>query len=278
MTVAIVITIYDGVILASDSATTMSRWDEAGATKFVNVYNNAEKVFRLSSAMPVGAVTYGLGNIGPISAGTLFKEVRKRIDGRSRDHQHWTLDPKDYSVKQIADRVVDLIYDEHYGPLVTQGQPDFMLGCKVAGYSAESLQPEVWGIEFRGPVRPQPELVRAGGQCGISCDGEPEAISRLVFGYSQHTVEVLQAVGVAEPVIAQFIALAAETFKTRLIEPPMPIADAADLAEFLVSLSSQFARFRPGNATVGGQPQIATITAEEGFKWKTARRSSARQR
>jgi len=267
MTVAIVITIYDGIVLASDSATTMSRWDATGDAAFRNVYNNAEKVFQLSSLVPVGIVTYGLGNIGPISVATLFKEIRKRIDGRSRDHQDWSLDPSHYTVRQIAERVVDLIFDEHYRPMVSEGQPGFSFGCKVAGYSAEALQPEVWGIEFRGAQRPLPELVRAGGQCGISCDGEPEAISRLVFGYSQHTVAVLKRAGVADDAIARFIALAGETFKAHLIEPPMPIADAADLAAFLVSLSCQFARFQPGNATVGGQAQIATITGEDGFKW-----------
>jgi hypothetical protein len=201
MTVAVVITIYDGVILASDSASTMSRWDPAGGAQFVNIYNNAEKVFRLSSTVPVGAVTYGLGNIGGISIGTLLKEVRKRIDGRSRDHQHWQVDGHEDAVRRIAERVIDLIYDEHYLPILSQGQPAFSLGCKIAGYAADSLQPEVWGIDFSGPTRPQPELVRAGDHCGISCDGEPEAISRLMFGYSPHTLVVLRQIGVSDPVL-----------------------------------------------------------------------------
>lgn len=267
MTVAIVITIYDGVILASDSATTMSHWDSSGESSFINVYNKAEKVFRLSSSLPVGAVAYGLGNIGPISIGALFKEVRKRLDGRSRDHQGWALDPDNYTIKQIAERVIELIFDEHYAPLLKQGKPAFGFGCKVAGYSAETLQSEVWSIDFHGPHRPRPELVRACGQYGVSCDGEPEAISRLVFGYSQQTVAVLKSVGVAEPVIKRFIAAAADTFRARLVEPPMPLADAAELAEFLVSLSCQFARFQPGAPSVGGAPQIAAINAADGFKW-----------
>lgn len=267
MTVAIVITIYDGVVLASDSATTMSHWDASGETSFLNVYNTAEKVFPVSSTLPVGTVTYGLGNIGPISVGTLFKEVRKRLDGRSRDHQDWALDARDYSVKQVAERVIDLIYDEHYRPILKQGKPAFGFGCKVAGYSAEALVPEVWSVDFRGAARPQPERIRDSGQCGISCDGEPEAISRLVFGYSQQTMAVLKAAGVAEPEIERFVAMAADTFRARLVEPPMPLADAAELAAFLVSLSCQFARFQPGNPTVGGAPQIATISAEGGFRW-----------
>lgn len=268
MTVAIVISIYDGVILASDSATTMSHWDPSGESSFINVYNRAEKVFRLSSTLPVGAVAYGLGNIGPISIGALFKEVRKRLDGRSRDHQGWALDPGHYAIKQIAERVIEAIFDEHYAPLLKQGKPAFGFGCKVAGYSAEALRSEVWSVDFHGPVRPRPELTPTCRQHGVfSCDGEPEAISRLVFGYSQQTVAVLRSVGVAEPVIERFIAAAADTFRARLVEPPMPLADAAELAEFLVSLSCQFARFQPGAPSVGGAPQIAAINAADGFKW-----------
>lgn len=270
MTIAIVISIYEGVVLASDSATTISRWDGATETSFRNTYNNAEKVFQLSSAAPIGVVTYGLGNIGPVSVGTLFKEVRKRLDGRSRDHPDWKLDPDRYSMRQVADRVVDLIFDEHYQPIVARGGPAYGFGCKIAGCSAESLLPEVWGIDFRGMERPSPSLTRAAGQCGISCDGEPEAISRLVFGYSGNTVDVLKAVGVSEPLIERFVAAAAETFRARLVEPPMPMADAVDLAEFLVTLSSRFARFQPGVPTVGGASQIASVVAEEGFKWVRA--------
>ncbi len=47
----------------------------------------------------------------------------------------------------------------------------------------------------------------------------------------------------------------------------MPIQDAIDLAEFLVSATIQFVRFTPGEPTVGGPIEIATITKHEGFKW-----------
>jgi hypothetical protein len=267
MTVAVVIAIYDGVVLASDSAATMSHRDPSGKTSYVNTYNKAEKVFRLSSSLPVGAVAYGLGNIGAVSIGSLFKEVAKRLDGASPLHQGWAADADDYTVERIAERVIEVIFDEHYAPLLARGEPAFGFGCKIAGYSAQTLQPEVWGVDFHGPVRPQPRSVRTCGQYGVSCDGEPEAISRLLFGYSQQTIAVFKSLGVTEPVIERFIAAAAETFQARLVQSPMPIADAADLAGFLVSLSCQFARFQPGAATVGGAAQIATINAADGFKW-----------
>jgi hypothetical protein len=52
-----------------------------------------------------------------------------------------------------------------------------------------------------------------------------------------------------------------------LIEPPMPIQDSIDLAEFLVHTSVMFTRFKRGAATVGGPVESAAITKLEGFKW-----------
>ena len=54
---------------------------------------------------------------------------------------------------------------------------------------------------------------------------------------------------------------------TRIVSPAMPIQDAVELAQFLVYTTIQFVRFTPGNPTVGGPIDIATITKHEGFKW-----------
>jgi hypothetical protein len=47
----------------------------------------------------------------------------------------------------------------------------------------------------------------------------------------------------------------------------MPIADAIDLAEYLVEVTIGFVRFCPGNPTVGGPIEVAAVTRHEGFKW-----------
>jgi hypothetical protein len=53
----------------------------------------------------------------------------------------------------------------------------------------------------------------------------------------------------------------------QLVEPPMPIQDAIDLAEFFVTTTAGLSRFRRGAATVGGPVESAAITKHEGFKW-----------
>ncbi len=57
-----------------------------------------------------------------------------------------------------------------------------------------------------------------------------------------------------------------EVFES-LVEAPMPIQDAIDLAEFLVHTTAMFTRFKHGAATVGGPIESAAITKHEGFKW-----------
>jgi hypothetical protein len=52
-----------------------------------------------------------------------------------------------------------------------------------------------------------------------------------------------------------------------LVEAPMPIQDALDLAEYFVHTTTVFTKFRRGAATVGGPVESAAITKHEGFRW-----------
>ena len=55
--------------------------------------------------------------------------------------------------------------------------------------------------------------------------------------------------------------------------PAMPIQDAIDVSRFLVELSTRFAQFDPGSATIKGFTEIAAITKNEGFQWALRRHS-----
>ena len=107
----------------------------------------------------------------------------------------------------------------------------------------------------------------APGVAGVNAGGEPEAFSRLVLGYRTKLRAGLKAIGVPDDALDGVIAsLQAELFLP-LVEAPMPIQDAIDLAEFLVQTTTGFTRFKRGAATVGGPVESAAITKHEGFKW-----------
>src|SRR5262249_31289840 len=113
-----------------------------------------------------------------------------------------------------------------------------------------------------------PTLVRNRDESGVTWNGQVEAISRLVIGYSPLLPAVLQnALGVPQEQIGPATSVLTESLVAPLVLPPMPIQDAIDLAEFLVDLTIKFTRFLPGPQLVGGPIEIAAITKHEGFKW-----------
>src|SRR5258708_37235979 len=87
MSIAVVISVHDGVVLAADSASTLLAAgipgvgpESAGPDQIaVNVYNNANKIANLYKGEPIGCVAYGSGSIGLASISTLLKDFRNLL-------------------------------------------------------------------------------------------------------------------------------------------------------------------------------------------------------
>lgn len=79
MTIAITVKVNDGVVLASDSATSLFFGPD-----LYNQYYNADKVFNLKKGYPIGALTWGAGNIGVSSISTAALSIRHRCKGGRR--------------------------------------------------------------------------------------------------------------------------------------------------------------------------------------------------
>ena len=106
MTIAISIKINDGLVLASDSASTLLAATPDGQLQVFNVYNNADKVFNLQKGLPIGAITWGAGSIGQASTSTIMKDLRKIFtDGDEGKHPAWKLNKETYTVEAVANRV-----------------------------------------------------------------------------------------------------------------------------------------------------------------------------
>lgn len=65
MTIAISIKVNDGVVLATDSASTITGQAPNGLIGVTHVYNNANKLFNLYKGLPVGAITWVLVVLAP---------------------------------------------------------------------------------------------------------------------------------------------------------------------------------------------------------------------
>ncbi|KAA0096687.1 hypothetical protein CIW49_18630 [Mycolicibacterium sp. P1-18] len=271
MTIAVVVKVNDGYVLASDSATTVGASTPAGVA-IANIYNNANKIFNLRKGLPVSAMTYNLGNIGPASISTLAKDLRMRFAGKSSAHEDWKLKRGEYTMQQVVDRFKEFFWDEHYKPFsdaaAANGEDTPLLGLIVGGYGADEDQPELFEFQLtpQGCNGPLPVLQ---DDTGASWWAQGEAITRLLKGVSGFTPQALLNLSLATDEAAA-ISMAediAGQVNVQIVSPAMPIQDAVDLAEFLVRLTIGFVRFCPGHPTVGGPIEIAAVTKHEGFQW-----------
>lgn len=273
VTIALVIKVNDGLVLASDSATTLAQMHADGRVDVANIYNNANKVFNLHKRLPVGAMTWGLGNIGPASIATLAKDLRRKFHGEDRNHVDWAVTVNEYTIEDLATKARSFLIDGRYSELVAEyterGETHLpALGFLVAGYSSESDVPAAYVLQLG--VDGAPELMEViPGDSGAAWWGAPDAISRILNGIS---VDVPQAlvnldVGLDLEAAMSMAGGLTQQLNPQMVPDAMPIQDAIDLAEFLVHATIQFVRFSPGSPTVGGPIEIATITKHEGFKW-----------
>jgi len=232
----------------------------------VNVYNNANKIFNLRKGLPVGAVTWGAGSIGVASTSTLLKDFRALITGTD---DGWKLNPNDYSVQDVAEKLKRFVYDEHYQPRFQGdvGKPE--IGFIVAGYSSNAANAEEYRIDIQNDGNcVGPSSVRKEEECGITWSGQPEALNRLILGLSAMVPEVLKSeLNLDDERLRGLMRAMVPRLQAPLISPAMPLQDAIDLAEFLADVAVKWSRFMPGAQSVGGPVEVAAISKHEGFRW-----------
>ncbi len=266
MTVAISIKVNDGIVLASDSATTIIGKDPKGKIGIVNIYQNADKIFNLRKGSPIGAITWGSGSIGNSSISTLIKDFRNLI---SDGDEEWKIDPLDYTIEDIAKKLKKFIYDINYlrefKDWTKEVRP--FIGFLIVGYSSKADFAEEWEFNIEKGECKGPDKIRENDQSGISWRGQGDAIHRLYFGFDHRLNLTLKNLALDDKIINQIINQCRSNLVMSMVLPAMPIQDVIDLSKYLVELSIQYFRFIPGAGTVGGPIEIAAITKHEHFKW-----------
>lgn len=262
VTVGIVVKVFDGIVLATDSATTV----DLGSGGH-QVYNSANKIFHLHRRYAVGAMTWGLGNVGTASIATLAKDLRRRLMGRDEAHTDWNLDG-DFTIQAVGERLIDMVWGELYSNVFAGQATAPILGFLVAGYSAGSLQSEAWVVQMDNPgQRPTLELAAGIDDSGWLAYAQPEATVRLLKGFDPQIFEALSPhLTQAELTKVQAV-LASQILDRQVVIPAMPFADALAFAKYLVDTTVGYRRYVLGPDTVGGQVEIAGISRHEGFKW-----------
>lgn len=264
MTICVAVKVHDCLVLAADSATSLVGLDEAGRPAIVNVYSHGNKVFNLVKGLPVAAMTCGMGNIGRASISSLAKDLRRSL---SLPVEEGGIDSKSYTIEEIALRAKVLLYDESYAKWDEKPAGDHSPEFFIGGYSAGADTAELWKIVIAngGCAEPQQEMV--GQDSFVVWAGQPEALNRLLVGFSGHLGDALSEAGVEEVHLNPLLDHIKSKTATSLVDPPMPTGDAIALADFLVDVTKRYVHFLHGADTVGGETDVATVTRHEGFKW-----------
>src|SRR4051812_768361 len=143
MTIALAVRVHDGMVLATDSASTITGLPVAGGgAQVFNVYNNANKLFNLVKGQPIAGMTWGSGSIGTSSISTHIKDLRRRMTVPDPAHPDWHLDAASYTVGAVATRVRDFLYEQ----VALAPSPHLNGGFLVGGYSVGSPLAETWLI------------------------------------------------------------------------------------------------------------------------------------
>lgn len=85
MTIAISVKVHNGVVLAADSASTLSGITPTGQVGVVNIFTTARKIFNLYKGLPIGLITWGSGSIGHASISTLAKDLRQKLMNKKNE-------------------------------------------------------------------------------------------------------------------------------------------------------------------------------------------------
>jgi hypothetical protein len=244
MTIVASVKVRDGLILGTDSMTTIS--SEQGVLK---TYSNARKLFRISGR-PIGVMTYGLGNIGPMS-----------IEGLVVHFCKYNL-PESNQVGDVAKSLYDFVsdlYGNQFQEVPEAERPE--LGFLIAGYSDGVPLPEEF--EFLLPSDAAPAPLRDPAEFGASWRGIDAPFVRLYKGFDPRMLASLEAEGLS----ADQVEAVTTGLEANVIYDGMPVQDAINFATFILETTISFSAFEVGAASCGRPLQVATILADEGFKW-----------
>lgn len=265
MTICVAVKVHDCLVFATDSAISLLEQTADGGNETVNVYGHGNKVFNLVKKLPVCAMFCGMGNIGRSSISSLAKDLRREL---SAPQDQGGIDQSAYTIEQIATRARALIFDTHYAAWEHKPAGDHSLEFFVGGYSAGADMAEVWKFALVNGQCTQPERqLPDSPNAFVLWAGQPEALNRLIGGYSQRLPDALLDGGLDEALLAPTLDHIRSYTQTALAEDPMPAGDAIALADFLVHVTKMYVHFLRGADTVGGDTDIAVVTRHEGFKW-----------
>ena len=257
MTVAILTATREGVVLGTDSTTTLTV-RQRGTEKIVQLFNSAQKLFEIGPIVNsfvagesfAGAVAvYGAGTFGPLSWRGFVSEFYCRRASQARGALDVPRELLDFAQTKWAEL-------QQAGE-VAANRPIPDAGLLVAAVGKGYHQVRSGRVNIRAATV-EPAEVGA-----IQFGGDATAATRLLYGYDAQLPAALQQAGLDDRQFEQ----CAAPLRLALYLDCMPLRDTIDFVHFLIYSTIKLHRYRGIAAFVGGPIEIATVTPDRGFRW-----------
>jgi hypothetical protein len=249
MTIIASVKVRDGLILATDSMTQIHGVSDQGEPRFLKGYENAKKLYRVGDHLPIGVMTYGLGNIGQRSIEGLVREFAATEIGQRK---------KVETIAEALHKFMKTKYEEQgYAGLAKPPS----LGFYVAGYSPNAHFPDEW--EFQLPRDAEAIQVRPSEDFGANWRGVEHPFTRLWMGFAPLIPERLAAKGWSQQEILELLG----DRQAPALYDGMPVQDAINFATYILRVTIGYTEFTIGPSACGGPIQLATVLPDEGFTW-----------
>jgi hypothetical protein len=248
VTIVASVKVRDGVILGTDSMTQISQNTPTGP-QILKAYSNARKLFQINTR-PIGAATYGLGNLGQRSIEGVVLDFCRGPGANAASVQAVTQELYDF---------VRPLYDAEFQAVPDDQRPT--LGFYVAGYTDGQPFPEEF--EFLLPRDPGPIVARPAVDFGSTWRGIDIGFTRLYKGVDPRLFDRLVAAGLTHQQVTQ----ATAGLETPVIYDGMPVQDAIDFCGYILETTIGWTAVQLGAASCGYPLQVAMILADTGFDW-----------
>ena len=258
MTIIASVKSKDGIVLATDSMSQIGSRNQEGKISIVKTYCNAKKLFRIRE-LPIGVMSYGLGNMGARSIENLILEFSREL-GKYAKEPH--------TVKSVSLGLYQFVkeqYDSVFKEIPEEDRRKFLrLGFFICGYSPSKLLAEEY--EFELPISAEIKQVRPPDLFGTSWRGIGAPFSRLFNGFDPRIAQAMKEVGITEDVIKKV--LGENRWRMPIVYEHMPIQDAVDFAVFILETTIGTVTYESSPApSCGGALQVAVVLPDKGWQW-----------
>ncbi|NQU54977.1 MAG: hypothetical protein HQ522_20855 [Bacteroidetes bacterium] len=254
MSLGIIVKCPEGLVLAAESRVTINANTPVGQVH--NNFDNAKKLLGFNGAHKhIGVITYGLGSLQLRTAQSFMPEFES------------SLPENRLSVVEFAEQLGKFFMEQWKieGMPAANTWKDSPMIFLVAGFDEGEPYGKV--CELNIPHNPKPKIIRDTKDFGVNWGGQREIVDRLIKGYDNRVLDVIQHKLGLTP--EQIVEINNELAPLQMQIPVqiMALQDCIDLANFILKTTISGQELSIGVRGCGGNIDVAVITRTTGINF-----------